>query len=183
MPPTLVAPSHRVRDRRPGLAASSVPDDTGGMDGEVRFEAVVEPLVWGRSTYTILRVPETLARAATLARTRRVDGTIEDVEVNVGLNRADVIEETFIYAGKPMLRRLGVSLGDVVDCALQPADPDLVPLPPDVAHALAGSDQMGAFERLPAARRRQLLVPVEAAARADTRARRIEDLRRVLGSS
>lgn len=153
------------------------------MSNEVRFEAVVEPLVWGTNTYTVVKVPDVLARAATLARTRRVAGSIEGVEVNVGLNRADVIEETFVYVGKPLLRRLGARLGDVVDCVLGPADPDEVPVPHDVAEALARSGQADAFDRLPAARRRQLLVPVESAVRADTRARRIEDLRRSLASS
>ena len=152
------------------------------MDGAVHFEAVVEPLAWGRNTYTIVKVPDGLAHAATLARTRRVDGTVDGVAVNVGLNRADVIEETFIYVGKPMLRRLGAALGDVVDCDLAPADPDHVPVPGDVMDALEGSGQKDAFERLPAPRRRQLLVPVEAAARPETRARRIQDLRRVLDS-
>ncbi|MCF6376338.1 YdeI/OmpD-associated family protein [Nocardioides KLBMP 9356] len=151
------------------------------MAGEtVRFEAVVEPLVWGRNTYTVLKVPDRLARSATLARTRRVEGTINGVEVNAGLNRADVIEETFLYVGKPMLRRIEAALGDVVDCALAPADPDRVPVPDDVVEALERGGRTDAFERLPASRRRQLLVPVEAAARADTRARRLDDLIRAL---
>jgi hypothetical protein len=149
-------------------------------DETVRFEAVVEPLAWGRNTYTVLKVPDRLVRSATHARTRRVGGTIDGLEVNVGLNRADVVEETFIYVGKPMLRRLGVAPGDVVDCVLAPADPDHVLVPDDVVEALDRAGRTDAFERLRASRRRQLLVPVEAAARADTRARRVQDLIRAV---
>jgi len=153
------------------------------MEHTVRFAAVIEPLVWGRSTYTIVKVPDSLTRAARLSRTRRVEGTVEGVEVNVGLNRADPIEESFIYVGKPMLRRLGAAPGEVVDCALAPAHPDHVPVPDDVAEALEDGGRVDAFERLPAPQRRQLLVPVEAAVRADTRARRIDDLLRTLSTS
>lgn len=146
------------------------------VDDRVRFEAVVEPLAWGRNDYTILKVPTGLARAATVASTRRVEGTINGVEVNVGLNRADVIDDTFIYLGKPTLRRLDAALGDVVDCVLRPADPDHVPVPDDVVTALEQAGRSDAFARLRPAQRRQRLVPVEAAARAETRARRIREL-------
>ena len=37
------------------------------MDEAVRFEAVVELLAWGRNTYAVVKVPEGLARSATLA--------------------------------------------------------------------------------------------------------------------
>ena len=132
------------------------------VDQYERFQAVAERLEWGRSVYTILKVPNRLARAAASESTRRVEGTINGVSVNVGLNRADVITDAFIYVGKPMLRRLEAAAGDVVDCVLAPADPDHVPVPDDVATALDDAGRFDAFERLPAPQRRQLLVPVEA---------------------
>lgn len=151
-------------------------------DDVVCFEGVIEPLEWGRNTYTVMKVPDALTRAAAVARTRRVGGTVDGVEVNVGLNRADVIEGTFIYVGKPMMRRLDASVGDVVDCVLAPVDPDRVPVPDDVVDALKGGGLVDAFQGLPAPQRRQMLVPVEAAARPDTRAQRIRALLARLGS-
>lgn len=142
----------------------------------VSFDAMVEPLVWGESTYTIIRLDDALAGAAAGQRTRRVEGRVEDVEVNVGLNRADVLEDAFMYVGGSLRRRLGVRPGDVVRCRLRPADPDLVPLPDDVREALAGAGRLASFERRRPAERRRLLQPVEDAARPETRARRIAAL-------
>ena len=103
----------------------------------VEFDALVEVLPWGRSDYTIIRLERALATAAKVAGTRRVEGTIDDVPVNVGVNRADVLPSAFMYAGKGLQRRLGARPGDVVTCRLRPADPDDVPLADDVHHALA----------------------------------------------
>lgn len=144
--------------------------------GWVVFDALVEPLVWGESTYTIIRLDGALVQAATEQRTRRVEGSIEDVEVNVGLNRADVVEDAFMYVGGSLRRRLGVTPGEVVRCTLRPADPDHVPLPGDVREALTAAGRLGAFERRRPAERRRLLQPVEDAARPETRARRIAAL-------
>lgn len=56
----------------------------------VEFVAPLEPLVWGRNTYTILPVPPRLEEAAAAAGTHRVEGVIEDEEVNLAINRAEV---------------------------------------------------------------------------------------------
>lgn len=148
----------------------------------VEFDALVEPLVWGRSVYTVMRLEPSLEAAARAQRTRRVEGTVEDVVVNVGVNRADVIPDAFAYVGKGLQRRLGVAAGDVVRCRLRPADPDHVALPPDVRAALDDSARMQTFEARSAAERRRLLQPIEEAARPATRRRRIEALVRGLGS-
>lgn len=154
-------------------------DDWDALDWH-EHDAPLEPLVWGRSTYTIIRVAPSLVAAAESRRTRRVAGWIEDEEVNVGLNRADVILESFLYCGPALQRRLGVRAGDVVRLRLRPVDPDLVPVPDDVATALADAGVLDAFERRRPAERRQLLVPVADAARPATRASRIEALVRAL---
>lgn len=138
----------------------------------VEFDALVEAMPWGRSVYTILRADEGLAAAARGAGTRRVEGTIEEVSVNVGLNRADVIPDAFIYAGRSLQRRLGATPGDVVRCRLRPADPDDVPVPDDVRRALADAGRLDAFERRTPPERRRLLQPVEDAATPATRQRR-----------
>lgn len=142
----------------------------------VEFDALVESMPWGRSVYTILRADEGLAVAAKVAGTRRVEGTIEDVSVNVGLNRADVLPDAFIYAGAPLRRRLGVKPGDVVRCRLRPADPDEVPIPEDVRRALSESGRLDAFERRTPAERRRLLQPVDDSATPATRQRRTATL-------
>ena len=105
---------------------------------------------------------------------------VEDVEVNVGLNRADVLPDAFSYAGKALLRRLGARPGDVVRCRLRPVDPDVVPVPEDVASAVDAAGATAAFEALRPAERRRRLHPVADAARDDTRARRVAALVRDL---
>ncbi|MGB8021413.1 MAG: hypothetical protein WCF04_09325 [Candidatus Nanopelagicales bacterium] len=59
------------------------------VEGWVEFDALVEVLPWGRSDYVIIRLAPALAEAAKPAGTRQVDGTIDDVPVNVGVNRAE----------------------------------------------------------------------------------------------
>ena len=142
----------------------------------VVFEAPLELLPWGRNVYTVIKVPDELAARARAHPTRRVEGTVDEVAVNVGLNRADVVPDTFIYVGTGLQRRLGARAGDVVTCALAPADPDHVPLPGDVLDALERGGRRAVFEARPAAERRRLLAPIEEAARAETRQRRIAAL-------
>lgn len=142
----------------------------------VDFQAVVEVLPWGRSVYTIIRLDQTLEEAAKIAGTRRVEGTIEGVPVNVGMNRADVYPDAFAYAGKSLLRRLGARPGDAVLCRLRPADPDDVPVPDDVHRALGESGRLDAFRRRPPAEQRRLLQPIESAVRPQTRQQRITAL-------
>lgn len=140
------------------------------------FDAILEPLVWGRSTYVVVRLPEALVDAATAVGTRRVAGTVDDVEVNLAITRADVIQHPFLWAGAGLRRRLGSVAGDVVTCRLAPVDPDHVPVPPDVLADLEQAGVWAAFAALRPAARRQRLVPVEDAARPATRERRVADL-------
>ncbi len=142
----------------------------------VRFDASLELMLWGRNVYTVVKVPDELAARARRESTRRVEGTFDELAVNVGLNRADVIPETFVYVGSGLQKRLGVRAGDIVRCVLAPADPDHVPVPDDVVVALEEAGRLGAFERKPAPERRRLLVPVEGAARPATRQRHIAAL-------
>jgi hypothetical protein len=142
----------------------------------VEFDAVVEVLPWGRNVYRIIRLDQALEEAAKIAGTRRVEGTIEGVPVNVGMNRADVYPHAFVYAGKGLLRRLGARPGDAVLCRLRPADPDDVPVPDDVHAALGEYGRLDAFRGKPPAEQRRLLQPIEAALRPQTRQQRITAL-------
>jgi hypothetical protein len=146
----------------------------------VEFEALVEVVPWGRSLFTVIRLDQALERAALTAGTRRVEGTIDDVPVNAGLNRADVVPDAFMYAGKALQRRVGAEPGDLVSCRLRPADPDDVPLADDVRRALSGAGRVDAFEAMRPSQRRRLLQPIDDAVRADTRSQRIAALVRSL---
>lgn len=140
----------------------------------------IEPMVWGRSRYTVLRVPGPLVDAAEAAGTRRVAGRLEEVEVNLALTRAPVIDDTFVWTGSSLLRRLLLEVGDPVAGWLAPVDPEVVPVPDDLAEALAAAGLRERWDlQSPTARRRQL-VPIDGAATAQTRARRIEALLRDL---
>jgi hypothetical protein len=148
--------------------------------GWLEFDALVEPMPWGRNVYTIIRLNHALENAARTSSTRRVEGTIDDVPVNVGVNRADVLADAFMYAGKGLLRRTGARPGDLVHCRLRPADPDDVPLAEDIDQALAEAGRREAFERKTPAQRRRLLQPIEDAVKPDTRQQRIAALLRSL---
>jgi hypothetical protein len=102
------------------------------------------------------------------------------VAVNVGVDRADVLETAFLHAGQLLQRRLDARPGDVVSCRLRPADPDEVPLPDDVHRAWVDAARLVAFQRNSPAERRRLLQPIEQVARAQTRQRRIAALVRSL---
>jgi hypothetical protein len=140
------------------------------------FDAVLEPLEWGRSTYVVVRLPVTVVDAAAACGTRRLAGRVDDVDVNLAITRADVIEDPFLWAGAGLRRRLGARPGDVVTCRLAPVDPDHVPVPPDVREAVAAAGVEPALASLRPAELRQRLVPVEDAVRPATRARRVADL-------
>lgn len=136
----------------------------------------IEPLEWGRSRYTVIRMPDELVDAARAVGTRRVAGELEGIGVNLALTRAPVFDGTFVWAGSSLLRRLRLEVGDPVTGQLAPVDPDDVPVPPDLADALTTGGLRDAWDSLPPAARRRRLVPVDAAATAATRARRIQVL-------
>lgn len=137
------------------------------------IEAFIEPMQWGSSRYTVIRMPEALVDAARSVGTRRVGGELDGVEVNLALTRAPVFDGTFVWAGSSLLRRLRLEVGDPVQGHLAPVDPEHVHLAPDVTEALEASGRWDAWESLPPATRRRRLAPVDAAATGATRARRI----------
>lgn len=137
------------------------------------IDGVIEPLLWGRSRYSILRIPSALVRAASDVGTRRVSGRLDGVEVNLALTRAPVIDDTFVWTGASLLRRMRLEVGDPVHGALVPVDPDHVPLPRDVAAALSERGTRGRWDARPPSERRRMLVPIESAGTDTTRRRRI----------
>jgi hypothetical protein len=140
------------------------------------FDALVEPVHWGRSRYTVIRLPAALVEDADRQRTRRVAGEIDGAPVNLAITTAPVVDGPFVYTGASVLRRIGARPGDPVTCRLAPADPDEVPLAPDVEAALQTADLLDTWEALTPATRRRRLYAVDSAASAATRTRRLNQL-------
>lgn len=158
------------------MPAARAHADGRSSEGWIEFDAPLELMTWGRNAYVVLFLDERLDRAAADARTRRVEGRVDGVEVNLGINKADVADSPFLYVGTALRRRLGARAGDVVACRLRPADPHHVPVPDDVRAALESAGRQHAFDSLRPAERRRLLQPVDDAAQPATRQRRIAAL-------
>jgi hypothetical protein len=140
----------------------------------VTFEARVEPLVWGRATYTILRLPEAVVQA--LGKCRRVEGEIADHPVNLALSRAPVIEGVFVWTGSSLLDRIGIRPGEAVEVRLRPAPDDRVDLDPDVEAALQAGGVLAKWDGLTPGKRRGLLYQIATAKTDPTRQKRIAQL-------
>lgn len=128
---------------------------------EFAFTAIIEPVLWGTATYTIVRVPDEIAEAAKAHGTRRVSGTIDDTPINLAITRAPVVAGPFLWAGKSLLRKAGLHEGDLVEVRVHLAEADHVDVPGDVTSALAAANALGAWEELSAADRRRKLYAVE----------------------
>jgi hypothetical protein len=146
------------------------------MTDWVVFEATIEPVEWGRATYTLLRLPEDAAAALLAQGAKRVEGEINEHPVNLALSRAPVVEGVFLWAGASLLDRLGVNPGEVLEVRLRPAPDDQVDTPEDVALALRQADATARWEALTAGKRRGLLYQIGTAKTAATRAKRIHAL-------
>jgi Bacteriocin-protection, YdeI or OmpD-Associated/Domain of unknown function (DUF1905) len=145
----------------------------------VTFEGRVEPLTWGRSTYTILRLPKDAVQA--LGTCRRVEGEIADHPVNLALSRAPVVEGVFLWTGASLLDRIGIQPGDPVEIRLRPAPDDRVDLDPDIEAALRTGGVLAAWEALSPGKRRGLLYQIATARTDPTRQKRIARLVADLG--
>lgn len=141
------------------------------MTDYVTWQGRIETLEWGKSTYTILRLPPDVA--ATLGEARRVEGEIAEHPVNLAVTRAPVIEDPFLWTGRSLLDRTGLAPGMDVEVRLRPADPGEVETPPDVTRALRSAGVAEVWEALTPGRRRGLLYRIETAKRDATRAARI----------
>ncbi len=152
------------------------------MNDYLTFEARVEPIEWGNATYTLLRLPDEVARELETSGARRVEGEIADHPVNLALSRAPVIDGVFVWTGKSLLDRIGIDPGGEVEVRLRPAPDDAVDVPDDVTSALHAAGKTAAWDALTPGKQRGLLYQVSTAKRADTRARRIAALVDGLGA-
>lgn len=144
------------------------------MTGWVTFEGRVEPLTWGRATYTVLRLPDAVTQA--LGKTRRVEGEIAEHPVNLALSRAPVVDGVFLWTGQSLLDRIGIQPGEPVEVRLRPAPDDRVDLDPDIEAALRAGGVLDRWESLTPGKRRGLLYQVATAKTDPTRRKRIQRL-------
>ena len=142
----------------------------------ITFEAEIVPMVWGDSTYTIVRLPAEVLDA--LGPTRRVEGEFNDHPVNLAITKApaDVIDGPFLWAGKSLLDRVGLAPGEVFEARLRPAPDDLVEVPQDVTLGLRSGGVLEAWEALTPGKKRAALYQIESAKRTETRAKRLSKL-------
>jgi hypothetical protein len=146
------------------------------MTGWQVFEGAVEPLVWGRATYTILRLPDGVASALLAAGATRVEGEIAEHPVNLAMSRAPEVEGVFLWAGQSLLDRTGITPGERVEVRLRPAPADAVDTPEDLAAALRRADRTVEWEALTPGKRRSYIYQIGTAKTAATREKRIAAL-------
>jgi len=138
------------------------------------FEACIEPLQWGKATYTIVRLPEHVLAA--LGPTKRVEGEFNEHPINLAITRAPVIDRPFLWAGKSLLYKTGLQPGEPFEARLRPAPNDLVDAPRDVITALRSGGAFDAWDALSPGKQRAALHRIETAKQAETRAKLIAKL-------
>lgn len=129
---------------------------------------------WGKATYTVLRIPPEVVDA--LGKTKRVEGEINDHPVNLALTKAPVIDGVFVWAGKSLLREVGIEPGEQIEIRFRAAPNDLVEVPADVVNALRSAGVTDKWDSLTAGKQRGMLYQVTSAKRAETRVKRIAKL-------
>ncbi len=139
----------------------------------IAFEGQIEPLEWGRSVYTILRLPSEVANTLTDLGAKRVEGEINDVPVNLGLAKSPEVDGLFLWTGKSLMQKLDVTPGEVLDIRLRPADPNVVEVAPDIEAALLRGAVLSEWDALTPGKQRGHLHQIESAKRPETRQKRI----------
>jgi hypothetical protein len=146
------------------------------MSDYIAFRGRIETLEWGRSSYTILRLPEEVAARLAAEGAKRVEGEMNEHPVNLAPTRAPVLEDTFLWTGKSLLDRIGLVPGDEVEVRLRKAPDDEVDMPGDLAAALRAVGATHLWEALTPGRRRGMLYQLGTAKTQATRDKRIAKL-------
>ena len=145
------------------------------MTDYLLFEGQIVSMEWGKSTYTVLPLPDDIAGALQAAGAKRVEGEINEHPVNLALSKAPVIDGVFLWTGKSLLARIDVAPGEPLEVRLRKAD-DGVETPEDIVLALRQADATANWEALTPGKKRGLLHQINTAKRAETRAKRIAKL-------
>ena len=143
------------------------------MSDRVCLQAAVEPLVWGRAAFALLRLPLEVARVLQAAGAKRVGGEIAEHPVNLTLSRAPEVDGVFLWAGKSLLDRLEAKSGEWLEVRLRTAPPDAVDTPEDVEAALRSAGKRDAWRHLAPGTKRGALYHTDTAKTGATRAKRI----------
>ena len=146
------------------------------MSSYFEFEGRIVPMEWGTSVYTVLPLPDHISKALSAEGAKRVEGEINDHPVNLALTKAPVMDATFLYTGKSVLKAIDATPGQTLFVRLRKADPDHVDVPTDVVNAVRSAELTVVWQKLTPGRKRGLLHSVATAKRAETRARRIASL-------
>jgi hypothetical protein len=145
------------------------------MSDWVTFEGRVEPLAWGRSTYTILRLPEDVVTA--LGKSRRVEGEIAEHPVNLALSRGPVVDGVFLWTGQSLLDRIGITARRAWSrSAFAPRPTTALTLTPTSKPRSVRAGSLDQWEALTPGKRRGLLYQISTAKTEKTRLRRIAKL-------
>ena len=94
------------------------------MSDYLSFEGRIVPMIWGENTYTVLPLPNDIAETLQAQNAKRVEGEINDHPINLALTKAPVIDGIFLYTGKSLLDRIGVSPDEPLEVRLRPAPAD-----------------------------------------------------------
>ena len=140
------------------------------------FKGHVEAVAWGKATYTTLRLPQDVANSLLAAGAKRVEGEIAEHPVNAAFARALVVEGIFIWAGKSLLDRIGIAVGERVEVRLRPVLTDAVDTPADLVGVLQQADLICVWESLPPGKRRGMIYQINTAKTSATRTKRISAL-------
>ncbi|MEL6684187.1 MAG: YdeI/OmpD-associated family protein [Pseudomonadota bacterium] len=143
------------------------------MSEYLSFEGRVIPLEWGKSVYTVLPVPDDIATELHAQGARRVEGEINDHPVNLALTKAPVFDGVFLWAGKSLLKEVGISPGEILDVRLRKADDAAVEVDDDIVLALRQGEATDLWAALTPGKQRGLLHSIKTAKRPETRAKRI----------
>ena len=144
------------------------------------FEGQIEPMTWGDTTFTVLRLPADVAGALQAEGAKRVEGEFGEHPVNLALSKAPVLDGIFLWTGKTLLEASGLAPGERFEVRLKKADASIVEVPDDVRRALKSGGVLDDWEALTPGNRRGRLHQIETAKRAETRANRISKLVRDL---
>jgi hypothetical protein len=143
------------------------------MSDRVCFQAAVEPLVWGRAAFALLRLLPEVARVLQAALAKRVEGKIAEHPVNLTLLRAPEVDGVFLWAGKSLLDRLGAKPGERPEVRRRAAPPGAMDTPGGVEAALRRAGKTEAWQRLTPGKKRGALYQIDTARTGATRIKRI----------
>lgn len=145
------------------------------------FETQIERHDLGRYAYTVVYLPEALARELPFDQHPRLRTEADVAGLTVRGAWQPGQGRHYLMLARPALKTAGLAVGDRVEVAFRLLPQDQVDLPPELAALLAAEpDLAAAWQALTAGQQRGLAQHLGAAKRADTRAARLAQVRAML---